>query len=262
MDVGMLGGLTASARRIVATTAYDFPTAALLNRAPVDFILVGDSVSMVVYGHESTQAATLEMMVAHTAAVRRGAPDRLVVADLPYPVMVDGRDTAAAEAGSALLDAGADAVKVEALEGHGDVVRALRGRGIPVMGHVGLLPQTVTKAGEYRVQGRGSAGAAVLEAARGFEEEGAFAVVLECIPADLARDVTAALEVPTIGIGAGPHTDGQILVLHDLAGLTPGPHPRFVRVFAEAGRTLASAVEAYAAAVREGRFPSTEESYR
>jgi len=153
-------------------------------------------------------------------------------------------------------------VKVEALEGHESVIRGLRARGIPIMGHVGLLPQTVTQADEYRVQGRGAAGAEVLAGARAFQEAGAFAVVLECIPTELGREVTRALQVPTIGIGAGPHTDGQILVIHDLAGLSPGPHPRFVRIFADAGRTLTEAVEAYAAAVQEGRFPLEEEGYR
>ncbi|HSG46727.1 MAG TPA: 3-methyl-2-oxobutanoate hydroxymethyltransferase [Longimicrobiales bacterium] len=260
-DVGVLAALAASGRRIVATTAYDFPTATLLNGTPVDFLLVGDSVAMVVYGHPSTRAATLEVMVAHTAAVRRGAPDLLIVADLPYPAMVADEDTAAA-AGRALLDAGADAVKVEALEGHGTVVRALTALGIPVMGHVGLLPQTITEAGAFRVRGRGTEAGAVREAARTFQEEGAFAVVLECVPAELGREVTEALQVPTIGIGAGPHTDGQILVIHDLAGLSPEPHPRFVRVFGEAGRTLAEAVERFAAAVRDGDFPMDEESYR
>lgn len=258
--VERLSELAAAGRRIVATTAYDFPTAALLSRSPVDFLLVGDSVAMVVYGHENTRAATLGMMVAHTEAVRRGAPERLIVTDIPYPVMM-GDEASAGAAGAALLDAGADAVKVEALEGHGAVVRGLRARGVPIMGHVGLLPQTVTEAGGFRVQGRGSAGGAVVAAARDFEEAGAFAVVLECIPTELGRAVTDALRVPTIGIGAGPHTDGQILVIHDLAGLSPGPHPRFVRIFAEAGRTLTEAVEAYAAAVREGRFPLAEEGY-
>lgn len=258
--VERLGEVTGAGQRIVATTAYDFPTAALLGQAPLDFILVGDSVAMVVYGHETTRAATLDMMVAHTAAVRRGAPDRLVVADIPYPAMDAGTE-AAAEAGTVLLDAGADAVKVEALPGYGGVVEALRLRGVPVMGHVGLLPQTVTGAAQYRVKGRGAEGEAVLAAALDLQERGAFAVVLECVAAPLGRAVTEALSIPTIGIGAGPHTDGQILVLHDLAGLTPGGLPRFVRIFGAGGTAVVTAVQAFVSAVQEGRFPSEEESY-
>lgn len=251
----------AAGRPIVATTAYDHWSALRLAEAGLDFLLVGDSVAMVVHGHPSTREATVEMMVAHTAAVRRGAPDALLVTDLPWPAMEGGAE-AAEGAGVALREAGADAVKVEALPGHEAVVRGLLARGIPVMGHVGLLPQTVASREGYRVKGRGEEAAGVRAAARGLEEAGCFALVLECVPAGLAREITGDLRIPTIGIGAGSRTDGQILVLHDLAGFTGGDLPRFVRRFGEGGAGMVQAVEGYAAAVREGRFPTEEESYR
>ncbi len=248
-------------RRIVACTAYDHWSAAVLNRAPVDFLLVGDSVAMVVYGHPSTRAATLEMLMGHLGAVRRGAPDQVVVADIPWLAMEGGVE-AAVQAGRTLRGGGADAVKVEAVPGHLTVVRRLVEEGIPVMGHVGLLPQTVTAPEEYRVAGRGREAEEILESAAQLQAAGCFSLVLECVPSNLATEVTAALDIPVIGIGAGADTDGQILVLHDLAGLTPGGAPRFVRRFGDGTALLLRWIEAYAASVQEGRFPTETESYR
>lgn len=247
--------------RIAAATAYDFWSASILADSTLDFLLVGDSVAMVVYGHPTTRVATLEMMECHTAAVRRGAPDALIVADLPFPLMESGHE-AAGEGAAALQAAGADAIKVEALPGYQTVVEAIRGRGIEVMGHVGLLPQQVPDRDGFRVRGRGEEAEAVRSAARSLQDLGCFALVLECVPAPLAREVTASAGVPTIGIGAGPDTDGQILVLQDLAGFTPSFTPRFVRSFGNGAPALSRAAEAFAQAVRDGTFPSDEESYR
>jgi len=243
---------------IVATTCYDASTAAILDRTELDFLLVGDSVAMVVYGHDSTRPADVEMLARHTAAVRRGAPSRLLVTDLPW---VAARDPElAVRAARKLRDAGADGVKLEALPESWAVLHALVAAGIPVMGHVGLLPQLVED-GDFRVAGRGEAAAAVLEAARMQERAGAFALVVECVPSELARTLTEAVSIPTIGIGAGADTDGQILVINDLAGLTQGRTPRFVRAFGDAATPLEEGVHRYVEAVREGSFPADAESY-
>lgn len=246
--------------RIVAATAYDYWSAGILADSTLDFLLVGDSVAMVVYGHPTTRVATLEMMTAHTAAVRRGAPGKLIVADLPFPLMQAAPKEAAAGA-AGLLAAGADAVKVEALPGWEAVVEAIRDEDIAVMGHVGLLPQAVLDRDGFRVRGRGEEGDEVQRVARQLEAAGCFALVLECVPGSLARAVTEAAGVPTIGIGAGSDTNGQVLVLQDLAGLNPGFQPRFVRRFNDGAGLLREAVEDYAAAVRQGRFPTSRESY-
>jgi 3-methyl-2-oxobutanoate hydroxymethyltransferase len=247
-----------SGRPLVATTAYDASTAAILDDTPLDFLLVGDSVAMVVYGHRSTRPADVEMLVRHTAAVRRGAPSKPVVADLPW---VAARDPGlGVSAARALLDAGADAVKLEALPDSWDVLAELRASGVPVMGHVGLLPQLVEE-GEYRVAGRGEAAEAVREAARLQEEAGCFALVVECVPSDLGAEITRERSVPTIGIGAGPGTSGQILVIDDMVGFARGRTPRFVREFGDAAGVVSEAVQAYVRAVHEGSFPGSGEQY-
>jgi len=243
---------------LVATTAYDASTAAVLNGLPLDFLLVGDSVAMVVYGHRSTRPADVDMLERHTAAVRRGAPSRTIVADLPW---VAARDPEAGLAAARrLIDAGADAVKLEALPDSWDVLARLIAGGIPVMGHVGLLPQLVEE-GDFRVAGRGAAAEAVRDAARAQEEAGCFALVVECVPADLGRRITRERGIPTIGIGAGADTSGQILVINDLIGMTPGRTPRFVREFGDTVTPLADAVRDYADAVRSGDFPGPDERY-
>jgi 3-methyl-2-oxobutanoate hydroxymethyltransferase len=246
-------------RPIVVVAAYDALMARIVAASDVDAILVGDSVAMVLHGLPSTLHATMDMMVQHTAAVRRGAPEMLIVADLPFLTMRRGRHAALDSAG-ALLRAGANAVKVEGVAGHEAEIAHLVGSGIPVMGHLGLTPQSVHQLGGYRVQGRSAAAAERLQAeARRLEELGVFALVLECIPAELAAAVTKALGVPTIGIGAGGATAGQILVLSDLLGLDAAFRPRFARRYHEGHDAALGALNAFARDVRAARFPSAQE---
>ncbi|MGH7994916.1 MAG: 3-methyl-2-oxobutanoate hydroxymethyltransferase [Opitutaceae bacterium] len=248
-------------RKLVIVAAYDAWSARLLNDASIDAILVGDSVAMVVHGEATTVGATVEMMALHTRAVARGGPAKLIVADMPFLSVRRGA-TAAVDAAGALVRAGAHAVKIEGVRGHADVIRHLVESGIPVMGHIGLTPQSVHGLGGYTVQGRdGEAGELKIDAAA-VEAAGAFALVLECLPRSLAGEITAQARIPTIGIGAGSGCDGQVLVLHDLLGLNPEFRPRFVRRFA-AGHTLVKeGVERFAAAVRRGAFPAAKESFR
>lgn len=246
-------------RPIVMVTAYDAPMARLAARSEADAILVGDSAAMVVHGLPSTVHATLEMMVLHTAAVCRGAPGKVVVSDLPFLTYRQGR-AAAMRAAGALMQAGATALKLEGVAGHEEVVAQLVGSGIPVMGHLGLTPQSVHQLGGYRLQGRSAAAAAQLQVdARRLEELGAFALVLECVPAALAAEITASRAVPTIGIGAGPGTSGQILVWHDLLGLDPDFRPRFARRYMDGHGEMLAALNAFARDVRGARFPAPAE---
>jgi 3-methyl-2-oxobutanoate hydroxymethyltransferase len=248
-------------RRIVMVTAYDAWSARLLASTPVDCLLVGDSAMMVMHGERDTLGATIELMGMHTRAVARGAPEKFLVADMPFLSIRKGA-AHALDSAAKLLAAGAHAVKVEGLRGHRYVVRHLVESGIPVMGHLGLLPQSVHAVGGYRVQARDNAGAAeLLRDALAFEKAGAFAVVLECSPQKLARAVSAKLKIPTIGIGAGAGCDGQVLVLHDLLGLNPDFQPRFVRRFADGAALVRDGVTKYSAAVRAGKFPSATESF-
>ncbi|MBI5423819.1 MAG: 3-methyl-2-oxobutanoate hydroxymethyltransferase [Opitutae bacterium] len=249
----------AARRPIVMTTAYDALMARHAARAGIDALLVGDSVAMTVHGFPSTVHATLEMMVAHTAAVRRGAPELVVVADLPFLAHRRGRQLAV-EAAGALVQAGATAVKLEGVAGHEEVIAHLVGSGIPVMGHLGLTPQSIHQLGGYRVQGRSLDEADDIRAdARRAADLGVFAVVLECVPAALAAAITAELPVPTIGIGAGLETAGQVLVVTDLLGLDPEFRPKFVRRYADGARLVQDALAAYAADVRAAKFPAAAE---
>ncbi|MBE7539182.1 MAG: 3-methyl-2-oxobutanoate hydroxymethyltransferase [Opitutaceae bacterium] len=246
-------------RPIVMTTAYDAAMARIVAASEADAILVGDSAAMVVHGLPSTVHATLEMMVLHTAAVRRGAPDRVIVADMPFLTFRHGK-TVATRAAGALMQAGATALKLEGVAGHEDVILHLVGSGIPVMGHLGLTPQSVNQIGGYRLQGRSEAEAARLLAdARRLEELGAFSLVLECVPAALAADITGRLRIPTIGIGAGGGTSGQVLVLNDLLGLDAGFRPRFARRYLDGHGAVLAAINEYARDVRGARFPAREE---
>ncbi len=241
------------------TTAYDALMARHAARAGIDALLVGDSVAMTVHGFPSTVHATLEMMVAHTAAVRRGAPELVVVADLPFLAHRRGRQLAV-EAAGALVQAGATAVKLEGVAGHEEVIAHLVGSGIPVMGHLGLTPQSIHQLGGYRVQGRSLDEADDIRAdARRAADLGVFAVVFECVPAALAAAITAELPVPTIGIGAGVETAGQVLVVTDLLGLDPEFRPKFVRRYADGARLVQDALAAYAADVRAAKFPAAAE---
>jgi 3-methyl-2-oxobutanoate hydroxymethyltransferase len=244
---------------IAVVTAYDALMARLVAQAGIDAILVGDSAAMVVHGYPSTVHATVEMLATHVAAVRRGAPDIFVVADLPFLSVRQGLATATVAAG-ALMQAGATAVKLEGVTGHEDVIPHLIGSGIPVMGHLGLTPQSVNQFGGYRLQGRSLEDATRLrQEARRLEELGAFALVLECVPEALASAVTDELSIPTIGIGAGPGTSGQVLVLTDLLGLDPTFQPRFARRYLTGHELVREAVGQFAADVRAGAFPAHKE---
>mgnify|MGYP001112699207 FL=1 len=249
--------------KIVALTAYDFLFSRYVEEARVDLILIGDSLGQVVLGYETTIPVSLEEMIHHGKAVRRGAPDSFLVLDMPFMSYQASTQEALRNAGRALKETGVQAVKVEGASGATcRTVDALVQAGIPVMGHVGLTPQSVHALGGYRVQGRGEAAAERLKAqARALEDAGCFSVVLELVPADLAGEVTDALAVPTIGIGAGPECDGQVLVLYDALGLTQGFQPRFLRRFGELGHETRKALAAYVQEVRKGRYPGPEHSF-
>ena len=248
--------------KITCLTAYDYPAARLLDEAGVDVILVGDSLGMVVLGHESTLPVTLEDMLHHTRAVRRGTRRALVVADMPFGSYHTDTAESLRNAVRFVKEAGAEAVKVEGGERRLELIARLTEAEIPVMGHVGLTPQSVNALGGYRVQGKTpDAAEHLLRDARAVEAAGAFAVVLEAVPRELAARITRDLRIPTIGIGAGPECDGQVLVLHDILGLTFSPLPKFARQYADIGKIISGAVREYCQDVRSGGFPSDAESY-
>ena len=255
-------GSPSNFQKITCLTAYDYPTARLLDEAGVDVILVGDSLGMVVLGHESTLPVTIEEMLHHTRAVRRGTHRALVVADMPYGSYHTDTADSLRNAMRFVKEAGAEAVKIEGGERRLELISRLTEAEIPVMGHVGLTPQSVNALGGYRVQGKtpGTADQLIRDA-RAVEAAGAFAVVLEAVPRELAAQITRELHIPTIGIGAGPDCDGQILVVHDLLGLTFGQTPKFARPYANVGEIISKAVREYCDDVREGGFPSDAESY-
>jgi 3-methyl-2-oxobutanoate hydroxymethyltransferase len=243
--------------KIVVLTAYDASMARILDQAGVDVLLVGDSLGNVILGFDTTLPVTLDAMVHHSAAVSRGATRALVVADMPFLSFQVNVEEAVRNAGRLMRDGGAAAVKLEGGRPVIDAVRRLVSIGIPVMGHLGLLPQSVHQLGGYRQQAtREEDAARLLEDALALEAAGAFAIVLEAIPAALAGEVSAALRIPTIGIGAGPHCDGQVLVCYDMLGLSQGIVPPFVKKYAELGESVAKAAENFAEDVRRGRFPA------
>ena len=254
--------MKAAGRRIVMLTCYDAVFARLLEQADVDVLLVGDSLNQVIAGQETTLSATLEQMIYHGAAVRRAARRSLVFVDLPFLTYQVTVPDAIRNAGRVLQETGAHGVKLEGGRPMAETVRALVERGIPVIGHLGLTPQSVHALGGYRVQGR-DAGAAgrLLADAKLLEDAGACAIVLELLPSELARSISAALTIPTIGIGAGPGCDGQVLVLHDMLGLNEGFNPKFLKRFAELGEAVRQAVRAYGAEVRDGSYPGREHSF-
>jgi 3-methyl-2-oxobutanoate hydroxymethyltransferase len=243
-------------------TAYDYPTARLLDEAGVDVILVGDSLAMVALGYDSTLPVTLDEMLHHARAVRRGTKRALLVVDMPFGSYHSDTAESLRNAVRFVKEAGAEAVKVEGGERRLELIARLTEAEIPVMGHVGLTPQSVNALGGYRVQGKTVDSAEqLLRDARAVEAAGAFAVVLEAVPRELAAQITRELRIPTIGIGAGPDCDGQILVVHDLLGLTFDQTPKFARKYANLGEAISNAVREYAADVRTGTFPSDSESY-
>ncbi len=247
--------------KLVMLTAYDYGFARVVDANGVDLVLVGDSLGMVVQGRDSTLPVTVEHIAYHTAAVARGLERAMLVADLPF--QSDATPERALQASITLLQAGAEMVKLEGAGHKLEVIRFLAERDIPVCGHLGLTPQSVLKLGGYKVQGRDDGAAAKLLAdAQAVADAGASLLVLECVPSALAVAITAAVAIPTIGIGAGPGCDGQVLVLHDFLGLDSGHRrPKFVKDFLVQGGSVAGAVAAYAAAVREGSFPDAEHSY-
>jgi 3-methyl-2-oxobutanoate hydroxymethyltransferase len=252
----------ATGERIVALTCYDVLFARLLDESGVDILLVGDSVNQVLAGAETTLSATLEQMIYHTKSVRRGTERAMVICDMPFLTYQVSREEAIRNCGRVLAETGCHGVKLEGGQPIAATTRALVDAGIPVMGHLGLTPQSVHALGGYRVQGRDVAAAERLQQdAKALEEAGAFAVVLELIPAPLASRITKSIAIPTIGIGAGPACDGQVLVLHDLLGLNDRFNAKFVKRYATLAQDVREAVELFSAEVREGRYPGPEHSF-
>jgi 3-methyl-2-oxobutanoate hydroxymethyltransferase len=248
--------------KITCLTAYDYPTARLLDQAGVDILLVGDSVGMVVLGYDSTLPVTFDEILHHTRAVRRGTQRALVVADMPYGSFHVTIEESVRNAVRLIKEGGAEAVKIEGGERRIELIARLVEAEIPVMGHVGLTPQSIHALGGFHVQGKTADAARQLERdARAVQSAGAFAVVLESVPRDLSARITEKLHIPTIGIGAGPECDGQILVLHDLLGLTQGHKPKFARKYVDLSSEISRAVTSYCEDVRTGSFPSDAESF-
>jgi 3-methyl-2-oxobutanoate hydroxymethyltransferase len=245
--------------RLTMLTAYDYTMARLLDAAGVDGLLVGDSLGMVVQGHEHSLSVTLEEVIYHTRCVARGIRRSLLVADMPFMTYQVSAQQALENAGRLVKEGGAHAIKIEGGVRSAHSIAAIASADIPVMGHVGLTPQSVHRIGGFRMQRDEKK---LLEDALATEQAGAFAVVVECVPVELAQKVTATLKIPTIGIGAGAGCDGQILVTQDMLGLFDDFRPRFVKQFADLGRDIVQAVEAYTREVREGTFPSAEHSFR
>jgi 3-methyl-2-oxobutanoate hydroxymethyltransferase len=262
VTVPSLAQLKGAGRKICMLTAYDHPFARILDAAGVDVLLVGDSLGNVVQGQETTLPVTLDEMIYHCRLVARAARRALVVGDMPFGSYQVSVEQALDSAVRLVKEGGAHAVKLEGGERVADRIEAIARMDVPVMGHVGLTPQSVHRMGGYRVQGRGEKGREALwRDARAVERAGAFAVVLEGVPQQLAAAITAELTIPTIGIGAGVGCDGQVLVLHDLLGLREDPPPRFVRQYVDLAAIVAKAARMYVDDVREQKFPSDQESY-
>ncbi|MFY9341417.1 MAG: 3-methyl-2-oxobutanoate hydroxymethyltransferase [Planctomycetota bacterium] len=252
----------AARQRVTALTAYDFTFASLLDEAGVDVVLVGDSVATVVQGRDTTVPVTMDQMVYHCEMVGRAVKRALVVGDLPFLSYQVSAEDALRNAGRLLKEGLAEAVKLEGGVHFAPTVARLVAAGIPVMGHIGLTPQSIHEFGTYRARGQDAAERARIVAdAKALEQAGVFAMVLEKVPADLGREVAQAVAVPVIGIGAGPHVDGQVLVTHDLLGLFTKFRPRFVRRYRELGKEIGDAVRAFCQDVQKGTFPSERESY-
>jgi len=263
VTVPFLQAKKARQEKIVALTAYDFPIARIVEEAGVDLILVGDSLGMVVLGYPNTIPVTMDEMIHHTKAVTRAARRALVIGDMPYFSFHLSAADSIANASRFLKEAGAKGVKIEgASKKRLKLIEAMVEAEIPVMGHVGLTPQSIHRFGQFKVRGAEAKEAKkIINDARNVERAGAFAVILECIPEDLAKTITRKLRVPTIGIGAGPHCDGQILVFHDLVGLSNGYNPRFVKKYADLQTVITRAVKKYGEEVRRGIFPDEAHSY-
>ena len=252
----------ARGERLVCLTAYDYPTARLIDEAGIDVILVGDSLGNVVLGYGNTVPVTLEEILIHLKAVRRAVQRALLVADMPYGTFHVGEDEAVKNALRLVKEGGAEAIKLEGGHKRVPLVKRLVDEEISVMGHIGLTPQSINQLGAYRVQGKTpKAAQQLIDDARALEDAGAFAVVLEVVPREIARIITESISIPTIGIGAGSYCDIQVLVLHDMLGLSFGKTARFVRPYANVGEIITDAVSRYADDVRNGTYPSEAESY-
>jgi 3-methyl-2-oxobutanoate hydroxymethyltransferase len=248
-------------KRLSLVTCYDYTSARLVSTTNVDALLVGDSLAMTMLGHTSTLPVSVETMALFTAAVIRGAGDKFVIADLPFLSYRKSLSENVAAA-AALMQAGAHAVKLEGAAGNCELIRHLVDSGVPVMGHIGLTPQSINQLGGYRVQGREAVAAQkLIQAAHDLEKAGCFSIVLECVPSPLARKISQELQIPTIGIGAGPDTDGQILVWQDLLGLNTDFKPKFVRTYLDGAASIQNAVNKYVEDVGNGGFPNEKESY-
>jgi 3-methyl-2-oxobutanoate hydroxymethyltransferase len=248
-------------RKISMVTCYDYSSARAVAESSIDCILVGDSLAMTMHGFSNTLSATTPMMALHTAAVARGAPSKFIVADLPFLSYRKGLREAM-DSVHELMGAGAYAVKLEGVRGHAEIIRHIVDSGVPVMGHLGLTPQSVHALGGMKIQARTDAAVKILASeARELEGGGCFALVLECVPAEAAKQVTNLLKIPTIGIGAGPGVSGQVLVYQDLIGLNPDFKPKFLRTYANAFDTIQTALNAYDHDVKSGDFPNDSESY-
>lgn len=252
---------SAKNKKITMVTCYDFWSARIIEKSPVDIVLIGDSLSMVMHGEDSTVGATTEVIALHTRAVAKAIKSKIIVADLPFLSFRGDLNSSLANI-RLLMQAGAQAVKLEGAQGNLELIRHLKESGVPVMGHLGLTPQFIHQFGGFKVQGKSEAARAqILKDAKDLEAAGAFSVVLECIPADLAEEVSAALEIPTIGIGAGSKCDGQVLVLQDMLGMNPEFQPRFVRPFMNGQSMMLEALGDYVSKVQSGDFPNEKECY-
>ena len=247
--------------KIVMLTCYDYTSARIVQDSDIDVILVGDSAAMVMHGYGTTIPADIAMMCQHIESVSRGTKNKFIVGDMPFLSFRQSL-TDNMRAVASVMKAGAHAVKLEGIEGNVETIAHIVESGVPVMGHLGLTPQSVNQLGGYRIQGRGDRAANKLrEEALACEQAGCFAIVLECVPDDLAAEITASLSIPTIGIGAGARTDGQVLVMQDLLGLSSDFKPKFVRKYLDGRSVLLNAFNAYASDVKNGSFPASDESY-
>jgi 3-methyl-2-oxobutanoate hydroxymethyltransferase len=262
INTAVIRDMKKKGHRITMLTAYDYPTASVLDEAGIDILLVGDSLGMVVLGYESTIPVTMDDMVHHTKAVARAARRSMVIADMPFLSYQCSADAAVQNAGRLLQEGGAHGVKLEGGAEIANLVRRICAAGIPVQAHVGLTPQAVHQLGGYKVQGKEDAAARkIIDDAIALQEAGAFSIVIESVPARLAEEITVTLTIPTIGIGAGVHCDGQVLVIHDVLGMFERFTPKFAKRYAEVNKIMREAVTQYAEEVRSGSFPDKDHSY-
>ncbi|QSQ08128.1 3-methyl-2-oxobutanoate hydroxymethyltransferase [Koleobacter methoxysyntrophicus] len=259
VTIQKLKAMKENGEKISMITAYDYPTALLVDRAGIEIILVGDSLAMTVLGLETTVPITMEEMIHHIRPVVRGAKNPMIVGDMPFGSYNESKEQAVRNATRLMKEGGCDVIKLEGGTEVAETVKAIVDAGIPVMGHIGLTPQTISQLGGFKVQGKNLESAkALMEDARALEEAGAFSIVLECVPEELGKAITQQLSIPTIGIGAGRYTDGQVLVFHDLVGLFERFTPKFVKRYANLGEEIVKALEVYKQEVKEKKFPQQE----